>query len=156
MSRKKKNNLFDKFSNIVLLVFFVIITTWGIQVTNAAPASLKFVQVSDVHFASNSPNTLYRLTKESPLILDDVIKQINSTQNVDFVMFTGDQINTPYERELKSFIKYANKLKYTWYAALGNHDICVGGYLSKSLYNQILKENNTNFKFNKMYYSFTP
>lgn len=156
MSRKKKNSLFDKFSNLVLIVFFVIITTWGIQVTNAAPAALKFVQVSDVHFASDSPNTLYRLTKESPLILDDVIKQINSTQNVDFVMFTGDQINTPYERELKSFIKYANKLKYPWYAVLGNHDICVGGYLSKSLYNQILKSSNSNFKFDNMYYSFSP
>ena len=156
MSRKKKSGLFDKLSNIFLLILFVVITSWGIQVTNAETSGLKFAHVSDVHYASNAKNNLYRLTKESPEIFDDVIHQINTTNNIDFVMFTGDQINTPYEKELRSFIEHANKLNYPWYATLGNHDTCVGGYLTKALYNHILRENNKNFKFNKMYYSFTP
>ncbi|MBR1908027.1 metallophosphoesterase [bacterium] len=153
---KKKNGLFDKFSNVVLVFIFVIITSWGIQVTNAATSGLKFAQISDAHYASNTQNNLYRLTKESPDLLEDAIQQVNLTPNIDFVMFTGDQINTPYEQELIKFIRYANTLKYPWYAALGNHDICVGGYLTKSLYNQILNNKNKNFKFNKMYYSFNP
>lgn len=157
MRRKKQSGFFDKLSNIILVFLFVVITTWGIQVTNAASsAGLTFAHVSDVHYASNGTNNLYRLTKESPEILNDVISQINATPNVDFVMFTGDQINTPYEKELRSFVKEANTLKYPWYATLGNHDTCVGGYLTKELYNSILRENNKNFKFNKMYYSFTP
>ncbi len=157
MRRKKQSGFFDKLSNIILVFLFVVITTWGIQVTNAASsAGLTFAHVSDVHYASNGTNNLYRLTKESPEILNDVLSQINATPNVDFVMFTGDQINTPYEKELRSFVKEANTLKYPWYATLGNHDTCVGGYLTKELYNSILKENNKNFKFNKMYYSFTP
>lgn len=154
--KKKENGLFVNFSNVVLIILFFVITTWGIQVTNAATSNLKFAQVSDVHFASNSQNTLYRLTKESPDIFDDVVDQINSTPNIDFVMFTGDQINTPYEQELIKFIKHANNLKYPWYAVLGNHDICVGGYLTKTLYRQILSLKNKNFKFDNMYYSFTP
>ena len=156
MRNKSKSRAFEKFSNAILLLAFVIITTWGIQVTNAATSNLKFANVSDVHFASNSQNTLYRLTKESPELLDDVINQINLTPNIDFVMFTGDQINTPYEQELIRFIRHVNNLKYPWYALLGNHDICVGGYLTKTLYAQILKSKNKNFKFDNMYYSFTP
>lgn len=157
MRRKKQSGFFDNLSNIILVFLFIVITTWGIQVTNAASsAGLTFAHVSDVHYASSGTNTLYRLTKESPEIFKDVINQINSTPNVDFVMFTGDQINTPYEKELRSFVEEANTLKYPWYATLGNHDTCVGGYLTKALYNNILRSNNKNFKFNKMYYSFTP
>ncbi len=156
MRRRKQKGLFDKLSNIVLLLLFVVITTWGIQVTNAETSGLRFAHVSDAHYSSNGTNTLYRLSKESPDLLEDAISQINDAENLDFVMFTGDQINTPYEKELRKFIDVANKIKYPWYATLGNHDTCVGGYLTKSLYNSILRETNKNFKFNKMYYSFVP
>ena len=80
------------------------------------------------------------VTKEVADLLEDAISQINDTENLDFVMFTGDQINTPYEKELRKFIDVANKIKYPWYATLGNHDTCVGGYLTKSLYNSIIRE----------------
>ncbi len=156
MRRKKKDGLFNKLSNIILVFIFIVITTWGIQVTNAATSSLKFAQISDAHYASNSKSTSYKLIKESPELLDDAITEVNNTPNIDFVIFTGDQINTPYEQELLKFVNYANKLKYPWYAVLGNHDVCVGGYLTKKLYNEILKSKNKNFNFDKMYYSFTP
>jgi len=89
-------------------------------------------------------------------LLSDAISQVNETPNIDFVMFTGDMINTPYQKELMSFINYANQLKYPWYAVFGNHDICVGGYLSKKLYLDILNSHNKNFSFPKTYYSFVP
>ena len=115
MRRRKQKGLFDKLSNIVLLLLFVVITTWGIQVTNAETSGLRFAHVSDAHYSSNGTNTLYRLSKESPDLLEDAISQINDTENLDFVMFTGDQINTPYEKELRKFIDVANKIKYPWY-----------------------------------------
>ena len=75
MRRKKQSSFLDKISNVILAFLFVVITTWGIQVTNAASSTgLTFAHVSDVHYASNGTNSLYRLTKESPEILKDVIQ----------------------------------------------------------------------------------
>ena len=72
---------------------------------------------------------------ESPKLLDDVIDQINSTPNVSFVMFTGDQIDKSFEKELSAFLPHTTKLNAPWYFAFGNHDTCIGGYLTPALYN---------------------
>ena len=122
--------------------------------TNAS--SLRFVQVSDTHFLNNGANTTFKMIAESPKLLDDAVEQINSTPNVDFVMFTGDLIDKPYEIELQAVLPHVNKLNSLWYFAFGNHDICVGGYLTKSLYLSILRKNNSNFTFTTPYYSFVP
>jgi predicted phosphodiesterase len=86
-------------------------------------ADLKFVQVSDVHYAQNGSNTTYKLIGESPRLLDDAVGQINEIPGVSFVMFTGDVVDQPQEKELAWFLDYANKLKYPTYFAFGNHDI---------------------------------
>jgi len=88
--------------------------------------------------------------------LADAVDQINTTPGIDFTMFTGDMVNTPYQKELMTFLSYANKLNAPWYAVYGNHDICVGGYLSKKLYLDILNGHNKNFHFAHPYYSFVP
>ena len=93
---------------------------------------------------------------ESPKLLDDTIGQINAIPNVNFVMFTGDLIDKPYEIELQAVLPHVKKLNYPWYFAFGNHDICVGGYLTKSLYLSILRKNNPNFTYTTPYYSFVP
>ena len=57
---------------------------------------------------------------------------------------------------MKLFFEHANKLKYPYYAVPGNHDLCLGGYLNRRLYVQLMNEYNKTYKFNKTYYSFTP
>ena len=52
---------------------------WGLQSYSAS--SLKFAQVSDVHFYTGQNNTTFKMIAESPKLLDDVIVQINSTPN---------------------------------------------------------------------------
>ena len=117
---------------------------------------LSFAQVSDVHFSTGNVNTSFKLTADSPKILDDVVEQINETPNLNFVMFTGDLIDKPFEKELNAVLPHIEKIKYPWYFVFGNHDPCVGGFLTKSVYLDILNAHNPNFKFDKPYYSFSP
>ncbi len=154
--KKSKENLVSKLINAISVVVLACLMLLGLQVYSASGNNLTFAQISDAHYSSAQTNTSYRLTAESGEILDDAVKQVNEVPNVDFVMFTGDMINTPYQKELIKFLSYANKLKAPWYAVYGNHDICVGGYLSKKLYLNILNGHNKNFNFSKPYYSFVP
>lgn len=154
--KKSKNGIISKIINGVSVIVLAATMLWGLQVYSASGNNLTFAQISDVHYSSAQTNTSYRLTAESGELLADAIEQVNETPDVDFVMFTGDMINTPYEKELMQFIPYANKLHAPWYAVLGNHDTCVGGYLTKKLYWDILNGHNRNFEFSKTYYSFVP
>lgn len=153
--RKKKNTFFEFLSNVIMLFLFVVITAWGIQITNAATTTLKFAQISDAHYSSHGINNGYRMSKESPDLLDDAIRQVNATQNIDFVMFTGDLINVPFERELTSALKHIN-LNAPWYFVFGNHDTCVGGFLTKKVYMKILSAKNKNLRNKSSYYTFSP
>lgn len=154
--KSKKGGLVSRLINTISVVLLACLMLLGLQVYSASGNNLTFAQVSDAHYSSAQTNTSYRLTAESGELLSDAVQQINETPNLDFVMFTGDMINTPYQKELMKFIKYANQLKSPWYAVYGNHDICVGGFLSKKLYLDILNSHNKNFSFPKPYYSFVP
>lgn len=153
---KRKESFLSRLANGMAVILLAGVMFLGLQVYSASGNNLTFAQISDVHYSSAKTNTSYRLTAESGELLEDAIAQVNETPNVDFVMFTGDMINTPYQKELMSFLGFANKLNYPWYAVLGNHDVCVGGFLTKKLYFDILNSHNKNFSFPKTYYSFVP
>lgn len=157
---KRKNRRHRSFTkelmNGISILMLAGIMLWGLSVYSASGDNLTFAQISDAHYSTAKINKSYRLTAESEELLDDAVEQINSTPNVDFVMFTGDMINTPFQKELMSFLPHANRLNAPWYAVLGNHDVCVGGFLSKKNYFDILNAHNKNFSFNKTYYSFVP
>lgn len=153
----KKNNkesFFTKFVNFVLTIILAFII--GSQVCTAANNNLRIAQVSDAHFSSYEKDTSYKILSESGNILDDVISQINTSGAYDFVMFTGDLINTPKVSELVKFLKHADNLIYPWYAIDGNHDISIDGPLTKKMFISMLGENNPKMKQDKIYYSFTP
>lgn len=154
--KKSKEHFVTKLINSISVLLLAFVMFFGLQVYSESGNNLTFAQISDAHFSSAQTNTSYRLTAESGELLADAIAQINETPNIDFVMFTGDMINTPYQKELMKFLAYANQLRYPWYAVFGNHDICIGGYLSKKLYLDILNSHNKNFNFSKPYYSFVP
>lgn len=154
MKRKKEKFITKLKNGIFTLILVAVMLFWVQGYTNAS--GLKFAQISDCHFLQNSPNTTFKMIEESPNLLDDAIEQVNSIPNLNFVIFTGDLIDKPFEKELYAVLPHLNKLKVPYYFAFGNHDICVGGYLTKSLYLSILRENNPNFVFEKPYYSFIP
>ncbi len=151
---KRKESMISRALSGMFTIILAGIMVYGLQCYSAS--DLKFAQVSDVHFSTRNVNTSFKLTAESPKLLDDVIAQINETPDINFVMFTGDLIDKPFEKELTAVLPHVEKLKYPWYFAFGNHDPCVGGFLTKNLYLEILRTHNENFKFTKPYYSFSP
>lgn len=154
--KKSKDNIVSKLINSISVIILAGVMLWGLKVYSASGNSLTFAQISDAHYSSAKTNTSYRLTAESGELLQDAVAQVNETPGMDFAMFTGDMVNTPYQKELMKFLPIANQLKVPWYAVLGNHDICVGGFLSKSQYWSILNSHNRHFNFQKTYYAFTP
>ncbi len=154
LKKNKKESLISKLVNFVLTIFLAFII--GSQMCTAANNNLRIAQVSDAHFSSYEENTSYKLLKHSGELLDDVISQINTSGSYDFVMFTGDLINTPKISELEIFLSHADKLLYSWYAIIGNHDICIDGPLTKEKFISVLGENNSKMKNKKTYYAFTP
>ena len=96
------------------------------------------------------------MTGKSPQLLDDAVEQINEVKDLDFVMLTGDLIDKSFEKELRAALPHVEKIEAPWYFAFGNHDRCVGGYLTTSVYMEMLKNSNPDFKYKKPYYSFKP
>jgi len=154
--RRSRESFVSRLLNSISVILLAGVMFLGLKVYSASENNLTFAQISDAHYSSAKTNTSYRLTAESGELLADAVAQVNETPNVDFVMFTGDMVNTPYQKELMAFLSYANKLNAPWYAVFGNHDICIGGNLNKKLYLNILNSHNKNFNSVKPYYSFAP
>ena len=152
----KRESTMTRIKNWTISILLASLMLLGLQCYSKSAAVLKFAQVSDVHYYTGSNNTTYKMIAESPKLLDDAIEQINTTPNVSFVMFTGDLIDKPFEKELSAFLPHTEKLNVPWYFAFGNHDTMVGGYLTPYVYIQLVNKYNKNYKFEKSYYSFIP
>ena len=153
--KNNKEGFLTKLLNLLITVCLTAAMLWGLQAYSGA-SSLKFANVSDTHFMTNSPNTTIKMIGESPKLLDDVISQINETKDVDFTIFTGDLIDKPFEKELRAFLEHVQNLNTPWYFAFGNHDRCVGGYLTTLVYLDMIRNANKDFTFKNSYYSFEP
>ena len=152
---KTKETAMTRIKNWSISILLAGAMLFGLQ-SYSSTSSLKFAQVSDVHYYTGTNNTTYKMIAESPKLLDDAIEQINATPNVSFVMFTGDLIDKPFEKELSAFLPHTEKINVPWYFAFGNHDTMFGGYLTPAVYMQLVNKYNTNYKFEKSYYSFIP
>lgn len=118
--------------------------------------TLRFVQLTDVHTDVHSSNRGKRLLRHSRELLADAINRINCMKDIDFVIFTGDSINTPRESNLTAFSQEASRLNYPWFVVLGNHDVGVRSSFNKEKFYQILKRYNSNQNNILPYYTFVP
>ena len=151
---KKKEKFCSKAFNIfaTLIVAYFI----GTQVIGAAGNNLKFVQISDVHFAKGEPNSSYKMLENSGELLSDAVVQVNASEGVDFVMFSGDMIDIPKRSQLMDFISIVKTLNVPWYIAFGNHDVDFDGKFTKSDFLKIVGAHNLNFTETSSYYAFKP
>lgn len=90
---------------------------------SANAREIKFVQVTDSHFATEYNNASQREVEGSSIFLKDAVKDINHVPDLDFVVFTGDNIDQPNSDELKRFLTVANQLKVPYYMIIGNHEV---------------------------------
>ena len=137
--RTKKEPIMTRIKNWSISLLLAAAMLYGLQCYSSTSA-LKFAQLSDVHFYTGSNNTTYKMIGESPELLDDAISQINAIPNVSFVMFTGDLIDKPFEKELSAFLPHTEKLNAPWYFAFGNHDTMYGGYLTPKVYMELVNK----------------
>ena len=154
LKKGKKESFGQKIVNFLLTI--VLACAISSQMCTAANNNLRLAQISDAHFSSFEENTSYKMLKNSAAILDDVIFQLNSSGPYDFVIFTGDLINKPQESELEKFLTHVKKVNYPWYAINGNHDIAVGGTLTKTKFKKMVNSENRNMHGESPYYAFTP
>ena len=152
--KEKKESFLQKTVNFVLTV--ALACAISSQMCTAANNNLRIAQISDAHFSSSEGNTSYKMLKNSGEILDDAILQLNTSGPYDFVIFTGDLVNIPQESELEKFFTHAKKINYPWYAINGNHDIAVGGTLTKKEFKKRLNSASKHMHGDSPYYAFTP
>lgn len=127
--------------NIILTILSILL----LQNTVFANV-IKFVQVTDSHFIAKNE---YR--KE---VLQETVNSINKEKDISFVVFTGDNLDSPKEQYLPDFVKIINKLNVPYYIVIGNHDVFKQNGLSKARYLEIIKDNNYFYKYKKPNYVF--
>lgn len=114
--------------------------------TSVLAEAIKFVQVTDTHFKTNDENRAE--------ILQETIKAINKEKGISFVIFTGDNIDSPNPEYVPEFVKIINKLDEPYYLVLGNHDVFKNNGLSKTQYLEIVRDNNFLYKYKTPNYVF--
>lgn len=139
-----------------LFIFFVVAVMFFLTDLPSFSGTLKFVQLSDIHYSLVRDDTSYKLLSKTRPLLQDAINQINNKKNIKFVMITGDGIDRPEKDSILGLTDELNNLHYPWYYVLGNHDTTTDGYLTKTNILKILQEKNPNYTFDSTYYTFKP
>lgn len=105
---------------------------------------LRFVQVTDVRYSHED--------KDSPLT--KIVNDINKQKNVEFVVFTGDNINKPTPYDLEGFLKEAKKLNRPFYIVIGDKDVNKLKHMSKVEYVKAINKQVKKYKPEKPNYTF--
>ena len=110
-------------------------------------SDIKFVQVDNLQYSPNSTSSVQDFA--------NIIDEINKIKDVDFVIFSGNNIAKSDKKYLDSFLKKAKKLNCPCYIALGHKDLNKKKGLSKTAYIEIVRKNTykniqeTNYTFSK-------
>jgi predicted phosphodiesterase len=126
----------------LLIIFAMLVLTVG----QAFAENIKFIQVTDVHLNDNN--------EYSKKVLESAVEDINNQQGISFVVFTGDNIGSPREENLRSFLRLVSKLNVPYYIVLGNHDVYKSNGLSKVRYFELVKSHKFLFHQRKPNYKF--
>ena len=129
---------------LILCIFNLLIFQ---PLAMAESSHVKFVQVSDVHYV---PNDEYLQEKIKALV-----NNINNLKNVDFVVFTGDNVDFASSDYLREFLTKIEEIRVPCYFVIGNQDVSEFDGLSKEKYMQIVHSRykmnpaNSNYVFKK-------
>ena len=111
---------------------FLIFLAYVFTVINVNAQDLRFVQVTDLLYNPNNQTSISEF--------DELIQKINNEKNVEFVIFTGNNISKPNQEYLAKFVNTANKLKRPYYVTIGNKDVSKQKDFGKNEYFKYLKK----------------
>lgn len=131
----------------IILIFFS---------SSAYAEQLKFVQVTDCHFSLDGKDVGGRDIGSSAQILKSTVESINSLKDIDFVIFSGDNINVANKKDLINFCEVTKSLNKPYYITVGNHDVSKYQGLSKETYFDIVRQYDKYQKSKIPYYYFSP
>lgn len=133
-----------------LVVFiFVFVIAQGVYAKE-----LKFVQITDSHFSAAGADYANLGKETSVKILENTINDVNSVPNLDFVVFTGDNIDKSNSNDLKEFLLIANRLNVPYYMVIGNHEVFKSQDFTKKDYMKIVYRYSKNCRETKPNYVF--
>lgn len=127
----KRFNIFFAF----LFCFFV-----GMPASAFFSDDVKFVQVTDAHYSSGGMEHSQKEVADSNAALVRTIEDINSIKDLDFVVFTGDNIDTANPEDLKTFLSIVNNLKRPYYIVIGNHEVFRSQNFDKEEYMRVVRK----------------
>jgi glycerophosphoryl diester phosphodiesterase len=104
------------------VILFVLLSSTGLGSENVTD-SVKFVVISDLHLGLNETENTYKMFHYNDQILGDIIDDINSMGDVDFVIVPGDltKDSEPYNHQ--RVLERLNGLNMPYYIVPGNHDV---------------------------------
>lgn len=137
-----------------LYILFVAALLFFISDQPSFSRTVKFAQISDIHYSTVREDNGYKLLAKTKPLLEDAVYQINKENHIDFVMVTGDAIDKPNKTSLYGVSDILNTLDAPWYFVLGNHDTTTDGYLTKENILKELKIKNPKNTFDSTYYTF--
>ena len=148
MNTKKQFRLF------LTILSVILITTLSVCAFSFRNMTLDFVHISDTHISANRADTSYKALSSSAFLLKDMVNQINKIKGLDFVMFSGDLVDSASYENYELYYTTLSKLKYPSLNAFGNHDFY--GDMTKEQVLETVKEHNKNYIFDDTYYAITP
>lgn len=108
-----------------MLKRFFITVSLLIATSQFANADIRFIQVAESSYTINH-------TKH----VEKCIEDINAIKDVDFVVFTGDNIAKARKENLKGFLKILRKCNKPIYLAFGDKDVSKEKGLNKETYRE--------------------
>ncbi|GBF23656.1 alkaline phosphatase, partial [Candidatus Gastranaerophilus sp. (ex Termes propinquus)] len=123
-----------RFLNFLLALFLIVALSGAVFAS-----SVKFAVLSDVHTQANKDTEGNYSSHSSIDKLKRAVALANDL-NVDFVVFSGDNIDKADKDVLVIFAKVINKIKKPVYVGLGNHDVAQVTGLDKKEYYRLLNK----------------
>lgn len=134
--------------HLVFIAFVILFSQ------NVYGKDIKFIQVTDSHFSAVAGDYSQVEVENSNSVLKKTIDDINSVPDVDFVVFTGDNIDKANNIDLKKFLATANRLKFPYYVVIGNHEVFKSQNLDKKEYMKIVSKYSKNCHYKSANYVF--
>ncbi|MBQ4646925.1 MAG: metallophosphoesterase [Candidatus Gastranaerophilales bacterium] len=143
----------NKITKIFVILGLIIATTIGCYAFSFRNMTLDFIHITDTHITDRA-STSYKALGHSKELLVDAVEQINDLIGLDFVMFTGDMVDSATDENFYNFYNILSKLKYPSLNTFGNHEYY--GDMTREQVLDVIKGYNPNYIFNDTYYAFTP